>query len=155
MVDSCVLNKIQRRCGFENEICLSSNGNSWGVGFWWRDLKVAIVSYSLHHVAVDVLNKDNIPMWRAVGIYGWPEGGNKYRTWELMSNLKSNCHTPCIMFGDFNEIVSLRGKKGGAPRSERLMYAFREVIDSCGFHDLGFKGSIFTCARKTGQILSR
>ncbi|XP_021759151.1 uncharacterized protein LOC110724061 [Chenopodium quinoa] len=64
-----------------------------------------------------------------------------------MASLKSKSNLPCVMFGDFNEITSLSEKDGGVPRSERLMDAFRDAIDTCCFRDLGFKGSIYTWER--------
>ncbi|KAL2938555.1 Flagellar hook-associated protein 1 [Bienertia sinuspersici] len=122
-------------------------GNSGGLGFWWRDVEVNIVSYSSHHCAVDIINDDRVVVWRAIGIYGWPDSTNKYRTWSLMTTLKADCTSPCLMFGDFNEIISLREKEGGAIRSESQMNAFGNAIDRCFLKDLGFKGGMFTWQR--------
>ena len=41
----------------------------------------------------------------------------------------------CI--GDFNEIVKVEKKMGGALRRERQMREFQEALDFCGFRDLG------------------
>ncbi|KAL2898862.1 hypothetical protein RDABS01_023944 [Bienertia sinuspersici] len=59
MIDSCVLEKVQERCGFEHGIGISSRGKSRGMGFWWRDIEVAIVSYSNNHVAADILDHED------------------------------------------------------------------------------------------------
>lgn len=48
-----------------------------------------------------------------------------------------------IMFGDFNEIVTMFEKEGGAVRGSRQMDAFREMIDFCQLRDMGFRGSSF------------
>ncbi|KAL2926933.1 Phosphoglycerate kinase [Bienertia sinuspersici] len=126
------------------------------MGLWWRDVSIEIRSYSAHHFAVDVLDHENNPSWRAFGIYGWPEAMNKYKTWELMSSLKANCSTPYIMFGDFNEILSNNEKEGGAVRSERCIDAFRSVVDECELQDLGYKGSCFTWQRRrTAETMIR
>ncbi|XP_065632266.1 rRNA biogenesis protein RRP5 [Quercus suber] len=45
--------------------------------------------------------------------------------------------------GDFNELTRQEEKLGGAIRQHRQMQLFREVIDECGFLDLGFVGK--TC----------
>ncbi|KAL2929580.1 Thymidylate kinase [Bienertia sinuspersici] len=134
MIHSCVLDKIQKRCGYDNGLCISSN----------------VVSYSHNHVAVDVCDHDGQPKWRAVGIYGWAETANKHKTWALMNQLKNACSLPFVIFGDFNEITSLAEKEGGAIRSERQMDSFRKAIDDCCLRDLGYKGSIFTwtCVRE-------
>ncbi|XP_021713566.1 uncharacterized protein LOC110681747 [Chenopodium quinoa] len=148
-VDSSVTERIKRRCGFENGICLSSVGRSGGMCFWWRELNVEMLSYSIHHFSANIRDGDGTPLWRAMGIYGWPETENKYKTWDLMRNLKQSCDIPYLMFGDFNEIVSMAEKDGGAVRRECLMDAFRDAIDSCALRDLGYKGCIFTWQRGT------
>uniref|UniRef100_A0A803L0D3 GATA-type domain-containing protein n=1 Tax=Chenopodium quinoa TaxID=63459 RepID=A0A803L0D3_CHEQI len=117
-------------------------GNSGGIGFWWRDINVSTTSFTAHHFAANICDHNN-PTWRAI----WPKQENKHLTWSLMSLLKLESSTLCIMFGDFNEIVSLDEKDGGMPRGERLMDAFRGAIDGCGLRDLGFQGSSFTWHR--------
>lgn len=146
-MDSTVLEKIRNRCGFSDGLCLSSNGNSGGIGLWWKDMDVSVLSFSAHHVHAVVLDEQKCPSWHAVGIYGWPETGNKHLTWQLLRQIRNQCTMPLLFFGDFNEIVSMEEKEGGVPRSERLMDAFREVLDDCGVKDLGFKGCRFTWQR--------
>ncbi len=46
--------------------------------------------------------------------------------------------------GDFNEISKAEEKCGRLGRSETQMQNFRDVIDECGFMDLGFTGPRFT-----------
>lgn len=86
-------------------------------------------------------------VWHAIGVYGWPESGNKHQTWSLMRQLCRGVNVPILMFGDFNEITSLSKKFGGVVRGERQMDAFRGAIDDCGLVDLVFKGNIFTWQR--------
>ncbi|KAL2904162.1 hypothetical protein RDABS01_002872 [Bienertia sinuspersici] len=118
------------------------------MGIWWCDVEASLVSYSSNHVAIDVVNQDNQPIWRAVGIYGWPDSASKYKTWALMNNLESSCPIPCIMFRDFNEIVRSLEKEGDVPRRECQMDAFRNAINDCSLKDMGYKGSGFTWQRR-------
>ncbi|XP_056688734.1 uncharacterized protein [Spinacia oleracea] len=150
-MDAGRLELVHNRCGFENGFCLSSNGRSEGLGFWWRDIKVNICSYSLHHIEVEVCDSENVPKWKAVGIYGWPEAANKHYTWELMRAIKARSSLPTVMFGDFNEIMGMHEKEGGAVRGERQLDAFREAIEACDCRDLGYKGNIFTWKRGTSM----
>ena len=54
---------------------------------------------------------------------------------------------PWLCFGDFNEIIRQDEKVGGALRPHNQMQLFREVLDKCGFMDLGYVGPKFTWAR--------
>ena len=45
---------------------------------------------------------------------------------------------------DFNELLKSSEKRGGSNKSQAQMQLFREVVDECGFIDLGFVGSQFT-----------
>ena len=42
--------------------------------------------------------------------------------------------------GDFNEILFNCEKEGGAIKPEGNMLKFREVLEECDLHDLGFVG---------------
>ncbi|XP_021743844.1 uncharacterized protein LOC110709892 [Chenopodium quinoa] len=122
-------------------------GRSGGLGFWWRDLNVRVVGYSIHHVYGEVLDSGNIAKWRFTRVYGWPEAENKHLTWDLMRSIFALSPLPLLMFGDFNEILGMHEKEGGAVRGERQIDAFREAIDDCECRNLGYKGSVYTWQR--------
>lgn len=46
--------------------------------------------------------------------------------------------------GDFNEILRFNIKRGGRPRPESQMEAFKNVLLDCSLSDLGFDGPKFT-----------
>ena len=57
-------------------------------------------------------------------------------------------------FGDFNELLQVEDKQGGAPRAHYLMQAFRDVLDLCGFVDLSYSGSDYTWhGRHRGELI--
>ncbi|KAL2899415.1 hypothetical protein RDABS01_024497 [Bienertia sinuspersici] len=147
MIDGKRLENIQKKCGYCNGVCVSSNGNSGGMGFWWKDVNIQMKTYSHHHFEAEVLDEGGEVQWRAVGIYGWAEASKKYRTWELIRYLILGSNTPTILFGDFNEILSPSEKEGGASRCPRQMENFRQVVDECSLRDLGYSGNIFTWRR--------
>lgn len=45
---------------------------------------------------------------------------------------------------DFNEILFEHEKEGGAPKPKRMMENFRQALEDCGLHDLGYVGDTFT-----------
>ncbi|XP_074297692.1 uncharacterized protein LOC141628446 [Silene latifolia] len=147
MISARELEKIRNSCGFSSSVCVSSRGRSGGTGLWWRDVDVNLISYNKNHILVEVLDANKTPVWQAAGVYGWPETSNKHKTWDLMRSICENSRVPIVLFGDFNEILSAQEKDGGAVRSERQMDAFREAIDDCALHDLGYRGNVFTWQR--------
>lgn len=44
------LERVRNRCGFFDGVCIDSNGQSGGIGLWWRDLEVTLLSYSSRHI---------------------------------------------------------------------------------------------------------
>ncbi|XP_010682933.1 uncharacterized protein LOC104897695 [Beta vulgaris subsp. vulgaris] len=147
MIDAKRLQSVKEKCGFSEGLCLSSVGLSGGIGFWWNDLNITLISYSTHHVAVEVRDDDDVPLWAAVGIYGWPEASNKHLTWALMKEIRGVLSLPIVFFGDFNEILHASEKEGGAVRGERHIDEFRETVELCELGDLGYSGGAFTWQR--------
>lgn len=109
----------------------------------------------MHHVLAEVCNEGDVPIWAAVGVYGWPEGVNKHHTWALMRDIRSSTSLCTIFFGDFNEIIYASEKDGGANRRDCMIDAFREAVELCDIHDLGFHGSSFTwrCGNDLNTII--
>ena len=62
----------------------------------------------------------------------------------MLRMLSSKLKLPWCCFGDFNELMEVHDKWGGAPKAHNLMQNFRDALDHCGFVDLGFSGSVFT-----------
>ena len=54
---------------------------------------------------------------------------------------------PWMCAGDFNEIICREEKLGGEIHNHGQMQLFRDVLDECGFLDLGFVGSRFTWSK--------
>uniref|UniRef100_A0A2N9IE82 Reverse transcriptase domain-containing protein n=1 Tax=Fagus sylvatica TaxID=28930 RepID=A0A2N9IE82_FAGSY len=63
---------------------------------------------------------------------------------DLASTTQLSKYVPWCCMGDFNELVRIEEKQGRHTRSERQMQLFRDVLDDCGFVDLGFNGPKFT-----------
>lgn len=94
---------------------------------------------SIHNIGQDV--------WNFCGIYGWAQGNEKYRTWDLMRSICGNMAGPIIFGGDFNEVLHSREKRGGAEVNFRSMANFNQVIRDCNLVDIGTQGTFFTWER--------
>lgn len=58
-------------------------------------------------------------------------------SWSCLRRLKAKHSIPWLCVGDFNEIARSHEKLGGRLRLARQMQDFRDVLDECGFRDLG------------------
>lgn len=122
-----------------------------GLALLWRNsIQIDVDSSSLNHINV-IVNKSKEDSWRFTGIYGMPEASWKSETWDLLRNLHRKYSLPWLCAGDFNEILLSHEKLGGALRSETTMREFREVVDDCGFMDLGYVGKKYSWRGKSGD----
>ncbi|XP_021742793.1 uncharacterized protein LOC110708878 [Chenopodium quinoa] len=138
---------IKGRIGYTNAFGVACRGKSGGLCLFWseEEINFALVSFSQNHICGDVMKGGD--RWRFVGMYGWPESGNKYQTWKLIQHLCDEASDPIVFGGDFNEILSFNEIEGGASRERREIGGFREALDSCELRDLGFKGQWWTWER--------
>ena len=83
-------------------------------------------------------------LFRSTVFYGEPDTQNRHEAWACLKTLKSRGLAPWICAGDFNEVTRQSEKLGGRIWPHAQMQAFRDVLDDCGFLDLGFLGSNFT-----------
>ena len=90
--------------------------------------------------------------WRITRFYGHPETHRRRESWSFLNTLNQQYHLSWLCLGDFNEILSREEKLGGAPRLQQQMDAFRNVVNRCGFKDMGYSGSKYTwCNQREGE----
>ena len=72
-----------------------------------------------------------------------------------MRNLKTRSQAPWLCAGDFNKVTKQSEKLGGRTRPHNQMQAFRDILEECGFMDLGFMGSKFTWHKHYDNFIVR
>ena len=77
------------------------------------------------------------------GFYGQLDTNIRNEGWNILRMLGSKPKLPRCCFMDFNELLQVEDKQCGAPRAHNLMQDFRDVLDHCGFVDLGYSGLDF------------
>lgn len=83
------------------------------MGLWWNDLDDGFVSYSNHHILVEIGGEyEDIEKWFAFGVCGWSDSPNKHKRWQLIRSIQEEARGPLLVFGDFNEILSNGEKEG-------------------------------------------
>ena len=147
------MKRIKMKLGFVNGLYVQSQRKSGGLALFWRkDVNLEIKSYSRHHIDAVVAEERSGFKWRLTGFYGHPETHQRKESWRYLDTLNLQFNLPWLCFGDFNEIISADEKRGGAPRPQRQMDAFRNIINKCGFKDLGYSGFDFTwCNQQEGS----
>ena len=139
------MERVRDRLGFANGLLMPSRGRSGGLALLWkREVNLNIKSFSNFHIDAIVTEVSSSLEWRITGFYGHPQTHLRHKSWNLLSLLCSQMQLPWFCFGDFNEIVSMEEKWGGANRTQIQMEGFRNVINSCGFKDLGNSGPDYT-----------
>ena len=110
-------------------------------------------SFSGYHI--DSIIDGNLKCaWRLTRFYGEPEASHRNDGWNMLRMLSSKPKLSWCCFGDFNELLEVQDKKGGVPRDHNLMENFHEVLDVCGFFDLGYSGLDFTWKRRRrGELI--
>ena len=111
--------------------------------FWKKDVDFSLGTFSPNHID-GILNKGKEDEWRFTGFYGEPNTSNHHLSWSCLRKLKTRNSIHWLCAGDFNEIVRSHEKLEGRLRPSGQMQEFRDVLDECGFQDLGFEGGKFT-----------
>jgi hypothetical protein len=62
-------------------------------------------------------------------IYGESNRPLRYRTWDVMKQMRSDSNLEWICLGDFNEIIRRKEQLGPNIREEHLIKGFREAVD--------------------------
>ena len=135
---------VHDQCEFMSGLILPSDGSSGGLALFWRnEVIVHIQNYPSSHI--DAFVDGGVDgWWHFTGFYGNPETSRQCESWSLLKSLNNYSQLPWLAIGDFNELVGLFGKEGGASRPASQMERYKEVIDVCGLKDLGFIGPHFT-----------
>ncbi|XP_057789594.1 uncharacterized protein LOC131006452 [Salvia miltiorrhiza] len=110
---------------------------------WVDDLLVNIKSYSFHHVLASLDDGEHEP-WDFCGLYGWSITDEHYLMWELMLSILPQVSDKWICGGDFNETMFHFEKRLGQLKADSRLEKFRETVEVCGLHDLGFLGDPYT-----------
>ena len=120
------------------------NGRGGGLVLFQKSSVNLSVEGSLKYFIDFYINKNSKNAWCFMGFYGEPETVKRYEAQNDLRGLIHHSNIPQIYARDFNKITKQGEKLGGALRNHNQMQLFKEVIDECGFMDLGFIGSFFT-----------
>lgn len=146
--NKAIVEGICRRNSFSNclPVCVEGKGGGLAL-FVSSNLKVDLISFGPHHIDVSVLDQFG-KKWRNSFVYGEPRPSDRPEFWKLIRRIKPCSADPWLMCGDFNEALFQFEHLSARKRSESQMEAFRDTLDHCNLHDLGFSGTPWTYNNK-------
>ena len=73
-------------------------------------------------------------------------------SWSFINTLNQQNQLPWLCLDDFNEIIKREEKLEGTLRPHQQIEVFRNVVDKCGFKDMGYSGPDYTwCNQQEGE----
>ena len=110
---------LRSRWKFDNCFTVDGSGRGGGLALLWiREAGVEVLSFSKYHIDVKMEAEMEGGSWRFTGFYGDPETSKRYKSWELLRQLKQAYRLPWLCAGDFNEIISMDEKIRGTVRQK-------------------------------------
>ena len=147
LADEARLDMIQQNIDFECKWVVLRVGHGGGLVLFWKSSVNLVVIDSSKYYIDTWIDKDSPNEWRFTRFYGEPDTLRQGEAWDSLRILNHHPDVPWLCAGDFNEIVRQEEKLGGATRHQGQMQLFRDVLDECGFLDLGFVGNRFTWSK--------
>ena len=147
------MEKEKEKAGFKNGLIIPCMGRSGGLALLWKkDILVEVQGYLNHYIDAIVTDSSSGFKWRIIGFYRHSKTHKRKESWDMIRELNRRYSLPWLCFGDFNEILTMGKKMGGAQRNQKQMGDFCEAINKCGFKDLGYNGPDFTwCNMREGE----
>ncbi|KAI5313131.1 hypothetical protein L3X38_042305 [Prunus dulcis] len=125
--------------------------------FWKHGPQVELVKYAEFYIEVVIHDDEKKVKWHLLAIYASTNERVHCGQWHTLNKKILRYTEPCIVVGNFSDILDSSEKAGGDPRTEQSMAAFRRFLSESMLLHLGFDGYPFTCRnrRESGLIQVR
>ncbi|CAN6584292.1 unnamed protein product [Malus baccata var. baccata] len=128
-------------------------GIGGGLCLFWKDAsQILLVQHSEFMIEAKVWDEEKMCPWRLFGIYASTDEKKRREQWRNLGNRITKGSDPCLLIGDFNDILCNGEKEGGKQRSMSSMRDFREFVASNELADLGYEGYPFTWRNKRDSL---
>ncbi|KAM2044525.1 hypothetical protein ACFX1T_008833 [Malus domestica] len=136
---------LKKRLGMEFLHAVEPKGIGGGLCVFWMDgPKILLVKSADHMIKVNVWDDDKECYWRLFGIYASSDEKKRRDQWRTLGNRIGRERDPCLLIGDFNDILYNGEKDGGNHRYAASMRDFRDFVANNELLDLGYEGYPFT-----------
>ena len=97
--------KLYGELPFPNRIIVKHPNSGGGLAVIWKnEVQLQLVNYTANHILVKVREDDGFEWW-LTSFYGWPEACHQYKSWELLTHLRTFVEGPWLCIGYFNAII--------------------------------------------------
>lgn len=131
---------------FSNSPAVPAEGQAGGIEILCHDeiinfTDVALSHQEVHYIVQVVLSSSK---WLFLAIYVHNNTASRIVFWENLNRIADCFNRPCLLGGDFNEIIRTNEKLGGQGFCPSRDNKFFHCLNYCRMLDLGFSGSKFT-----------
>ena len=138
---------FEKHCGdvpFKNKLIVKKPNSGGGLALLWKEeVTLDFINFTDNHILAKVVEKDGF-VWFFTGFYGWPEENEMWKSWTLLSHLKSFVEGSWYCIGDFNAILHASEKQSVNAPYHNQLEDFRVALENCELTDLGFTRHKFT-----------
>ncbi|CAI9114997.1 OLC1v1015827C1 [Oldenlandia corymbosa var. corymbosa] len=133
---------------FKNSLVVDSVGHSGGLALFWCDrVQLTVLSQSSNFIVAKVTEATGFD-WVAVFLYGLPSAQGRTDFWNQLNNIISALYLPCIILGDFNQVVNQEDKHSGHQVRETDTRPLRKLLITNELDELRHLGCWFTWSNK-------
>ncbi|XP_050142216.1 uncharacterized protein LOC126618176 [Malus sylvestris] len=136
---------LKRRLGMSCMYAIEPRGIAGGMCVFWRDANdLVLVKYG--DFFIEVLIEDGVRhfKWRSVVVYACTDERKRTQQFEVLLTRLAGYTEPCLLMGDFNDLLLDSEKDRENDRSVASMRAFRNFVAYASLLDLGFEGYSYT-----------
>ncbi|XP_057251664.1 uncharacterized protein LOC130591770 [Beta vulgaris subsp. vulgaris] len=124
-------------------------GYSGGILMLWNEGLHSFTTITKEPRAIHgVIQVQNYSPFFISVLYANTKYKGRLEMWDNLINTSKNISMPWLVTGDFNEVIYHHEKFGGNPPKDYKMRKYKETMEICGLHDLGFIGSKYTWFNK-------
>lgn len=103
-----------------------------------------LIKYGDFFIEVVIEDTANHCKWRLIIVYASTDDSKRAQQVGVLSKCISNYMEPCLLIGDFNDLLSDLEKDGSNRQTTNSMRTFRNFVTNTCLLDLGFEGYPFT-----------
>lgn len=144
------IKKLSSKLGYDNVWIIDCIGRSGGLALLWdRSIQCSVFDSDINHIDAHIL-KNNTPVWRLTGFYGFSERSRRKDSWEFLKVLANKSSLPWCIVGDFNDMLKEEDRLGNHKHHQALLDGFKQTVEKCDLIEMDLTGGKYTWEKGRG-----